>query len=284
MAINLVTKFLPYVDEQFSTESKKSLLTNNEFEWTGAHTIKVYKVTTSKMNDYDRNGTGTGKTGSRYGTIESLDATTEEFTLKKDRSFTFVIDKLDADETGQQVQAASALARQQREVVIPEVDKYVYGVMCANAGHKPEAVLLKSTNIYDEIIEANNALDNAEVPETGRHLVVTPDVYRLMKKSKDIVMETDISNELRIKGVIAMIDGLSVIKVPANRLPDNFGFMIAHACATVAPTKLEDYKVHEDAPGISGSLVEGRICYDAFVLDNKQNAIYYQQNKTAETT
>ena len=31
MAINLVTKFLPYVDEVFATESKKSLLTNQDF-------------------------------------------------------------------------------------------------------------------------------------------------------------------------------------------------------------------------------------------------------------
>lgn len=278
MAIELVAKFLPYVDEQFSTESKKSLLTNNDFEWTGAHTVRVYKVSTGTMNDYDRKGTGSG---SRYGNVESLGATTEEFTLKKDRSFTFAIDKLDADETGQQVQAASALARQQREVVIPEVDKYVYGVMCTGAGHKPAAIVLTSENIYDEIIKANNELDNAEVPETGRHLVVTPDVYVLMKRSKDIVMETDISNELRVKGVIAMIDGLYVIKVPANRLPVSFGFMVAHPCATVAPTKLEDYKVHKDPPGISGSLVEGRICYDAFVLENKKKAIFYQQIKTA---
>lgn len=279
MSINLVTKFLPYVDEKFNTESKKSLLTNNDFDWIGAHTIKVYKISTGSMNDYDRQGTGSGATGSRYGKVESLDATTEEFTLKKDRSFTFVIDKLDTDETAQQVQAASALARQQREVVIPEVDTYTYGVMCEGAGIKPEAVTLTSENIYDEIIKANNELDNAEVPETGRYLVVIPSVYLLMKKSKDIVMETDISNELRVKGVIAMIDGLHVIKVPANRLPDDFGFMIAHPCATVAPTKLEDYKIHEDAPGISGALVEGRIVYDAFVLDNKKNAIYYQQNK-----
>ncbi|MFA9379132.1 MAG: hypothetical protein ACERKZ_20655 [Lachnotalea sp.] len=280
MAINLVTKFLPYVDEQFSTESKKSLLTNNEFDWSGAHTVKAYKVSTVGMNDYDRSGTGSGATGSRYGTVASLDATTEEFTLKKDRSFTFVIDKLDTDETAQQVQAASALARQQREVVIPEVDSYVYGVMSVNAGTKPSAITLTSTNIYDEIIKANTVLDNAEVPETGRYLVVTPDVYLLMKKCPDIVMETDISNELRIKGVIAMIDGLAVIKVPATRLPENFGFMIAHSVATVAPTKLEDYKIHEDAPGISGALVEGRIVYDAFVLDNKKKAIYYQEQTT----
>lgn len=276
MAIDLVVKFQPYVDEQFSTESKKSLLTNNEFEWTGAHTVKVYKISTGAMNDYDRNGTGSGASGSRYGKVESLNATTEEFTLKKDRSFTFAIDKLDREETAQQLAAASALARQQRQVVIPEVDSYVYGVMCEGAGHKPDAVALTKENIYTEIIAGNKALDNAEVPETGRIIVVTPDTYLLMKQCKDITMETDIGNDLRLKGVISNLDGAMVIKVPAARLPKGFGFMIAHPCATVAPTKLEDYKVHEDPPGISGSLVEGRICYDCFILDNKKMAIYYQ--------
>lgn len=93
MAIDLVTKFQPYVDEQFTTQSKLSVLTNKDYSWTGAHTIKVYKISTSAMNDYDR--AGTGENASRYGKISGLDATTEEFTLKKDRSFTFAIDKLD---------------------------------------------------------------------------------------------------------------------------------------------------------------------------------------------
>lgn len=279
MAIQLATKFEPYVDEKFTAESKKTLLTNTDFDWTGAHTIKIYKVTTAQMNDYDR--AGTGGNNSRYGQIQGLDAVTEEMTLTKDRSFTFAIDKLDTDETRMKVQAASALERQQREVVIPEVDKYVYNKMCTNAGTKPTALTLTKDNIYTEIIKGNAALDNADVPETNRVIVVTPDVYLLIKQCKDIVMETDISNEMRIKGVIATIDGSSVIKVPAARLPLNFGFMIAHPCATVAPTKLEDYKIHQDPPGISGSLVEGRICYDAFVLDNKKKAIYYQENKPA---
>lgn len=63
--------------------------------------IKVYKVTTVYMNDYDR--ARTGQNASRYGAVRGLDATTEEFTLTKDRSFTFAIDKLDTDETVQQV-------------------------------------------------------------------------------------------------------------------------------------------------------------------------------------
>lgn len=281
MAIDLVTTFLPYVDEIFIKESKKSLLTNNDFVWTGAHTIKVYKMTTSSMNDYKRNPEK-GFQGSRYGEVAGLDTAMEEFTLKRDRSFTFAIDKLDTDETLQALSAASALSRQQREVVIPEVDTYTYGVMCSNAGQKPAALVLTSQNIYDEILKGNNALDNENVPETGRYIIVTPDVYVLMKKCKDITMETDIGNDLRLKGVISNLDGANVIKVPASRLPKNFGFMICHPCATVAPTKLEDYKIHGDPPGISGSLIEGRICYDAFVLDNKKMAIYYQAQTAAE--
>lgn len=277
MAINLVTKFHPYVDEIFKKESKKALVTNQDFDWTGAHTVKVYKISTGTMNDYDRAGTGSGVTGSRFGTVESLDATTEEFTLKKDRSFTFAIDKLDSDETAQQLAASTALARQQREIVIPEVDSYVYGVMTTGAGTKPKAVALTPENIYDEITKGTNTLDNAEVPDESRVIIVSPDVYRLMKKSKDIVMETDIDTNLRKQGVVSNLDGAAVIKVPAARLPKNCGFILCHPCATVAPTKLEDYRIHQDPPGISGSLVEGRVCYDAFVLDNKKMAIYYQE-------
>lgn len=276
MAINLATNFAPYTDEQFSTESRLSLLTNTDFDWTGAHTVKVYKISTADMNDYGRNGPAEGN-WSRYGPVNDLDSTTEEFTLRRDRSFTFPIDKLDMDETAGQLAAASALARQTREVIIPEVDKYTYKVMCENAGTKPAAVGFTPDTIYENILVGNETLDNAEVPETGRVLVVTPTTYAIMKKCKDIVMETDIGNDLRIKGVIGMLDGCTVIKVPANRLPEGFGFMIAHPCATVAPTKLEDYTVHNNPPGISGDLVEGRIVYDAFVLENKDKAIYYQE-------
>lgn len=276
MAIDLVTKFQPYTDEKFAQASKRALLTNNDFDWTGARSVKVYKVSTAKMNDYARTARVPGQ-WSRYGEVQTLEATTEEMVLVKDRSFTFEIDKLDEDETAHQLAAASALERQEREVVIPEVDTYVYGVMCEKAGTKPEALALTTENIYEQVLAAGEVLDAAGAPEDGRVLVVTPAIYVLMKKSKDITMETDVGNDMRLKGVIGMLDGMSVQKVPAARLPEQFGFMVAHPCATVSPVKLADYKIHKDPPGISGDLVEGRIVYDAFVLENKAKAIYYQQ-------
>lgn len=275
MAIELAQKYLPYVDEVFTQDSKKSLLTNTDFSFDGAEAVKLYKISTADMNDYGRRGASAGN-WSRYGEVKDLDATTELATLTRDRSFTFVIDKLDQNQTGGVLAGASALARQIREVVIPEVDTYVYGVMCEKAGIKPDAINLTADNIYDEIVKASAALDDELVPETDRVLTVTPAVYLLMKKCKDITMETEVGNDMRIKGVIANIDGALTIKMAAARLPEDFGFMLSHKSACCAPTQLADYRTHENPPGISGTLVEGRIVYDAFVFENKAKAIYYQ--------
>lgn len=275
MATELATKYLPYVDELFTQESKKSILTNNDFDFDGAKTVKLYKVNTAKMNDYGRNG-ATGSNWSRYGEVKDLEATTETAVLTKDRSFTFVIDALDENQTGSSLNGASALARQLREVVVPEVDDYVYGIMTDGAGFKPDAVALTADNIYDEIIKASAALDDALVPETERTLTVTPATYLLMKKCKDIVMDTEVGEEMRIKGVISNLDGAVTIKIAASRLPKGFGFMLSHKSACCAPTQLEDYNEHRNPPGINGTLVEGRIVYDAYVFENKKKGIYYQ--------
>ncbi len=279
MSIALVKKYAPYTDELFKAESKISLLTNTDFDWTGAHTVAVWKIGTVPMNDYSRNrGSDYDEEGvatlSRYGKIIDLDAQTEEMMLTKDRSFIFNVDRLDEDETAGQVAAASALARELREVVVPEVDTYAYNVMVTKAGTKATAAALTKENVYTSILAGSEALDAAEVPDTERVLVVTPAAYTLLKQSTAFD-STDVGAEMKLKGVVGILDGMAVIKVPASRLPENFGFMIAHPSATVAPVKLEDYGTHNDTPLSSGTIVTGRICYDAFVLDNKAKGIYY---------
>lgn len=111
-------------------------------------------------------------------------------------------------------------------------------------------------------------------------------IYNLCKEnrivSKEIVMQTEIGADMRKKGVIANLDGAAVIKIASARLPKNFGFMMSHFSACCAPTQLADYRTHEDPPGISGTLVEGRVVYDAYVFENKAKGIYYQENKAAE--
>lgn len=281
MSVELTTIYAPKTDELFAAESKISLLTNTDYDWTGAHTVKVWKISTSEMNDYSRNrakGQSEVASVSRYGELIDLNAQTEEMTLKKDRSFIFNIDKLDMDETAQQLAAETALARQLREVVIPEVDKYTYGVMAAGAGQTIVGETTTPANIYSLILDGSEFLDDNEVPETERVLVVVPSTYTMLKQA-DIFDKTDVGAEMRARGVVATLDGMNVIKIPSSRTPANFGFMIAHPSATTAPVKLEDYGMHENTPLSSGTIVTGRICYDAFVLDNKKKGIYVYKTK-----
>ena len=279
MSVELTTKFAPQTDELFKAESKISLLTNTDFDWRGAHSVKLYKISTTPLNDYSRNRStapeDSSESLSRYGQLLDLNATTEELLLKHDRSFIFNVDRLDQDETQQQLEAGTALARELREVVVPEVDTNAYTVMTTGAGHKPAAAALTKSNIYAAILAASQALDDADVPETERTLVVTPATYAILKQAVEFD-HTEIGAEMRARGVVAMLDGAAVVKVPSARLPKKFGFMLAHPSATVAPVKLEDFGIHNDTPLSSGSIVTGRICYDAFVLDNKKIGIYYQ--------
>ena len=85
----------------------------------------------------------------------------------------------------------------------------------------------------------------------------------------------DNAQDMIIKGVIGEVDGCKIVRVPSAKLPSGCAFLIAHKMAAVAPKQLEEYKTHNNPPGISGWLVEGRVIYDCFVLNEKADAIYY---------
>lgn len=74
MAIELATQFQAYTDEQFYSESKTSLVTNKDFNFDGAKTIKLYKVKSTEMEDFNRNGPILEGNKSQYGTISTLQA------------------------------------------------------------------------------------------------------------------------------------------------------------------------------------------------------------------
>lgn len=275
MAINLVTKFSPLVDETFTEQSKASLVVNNDYDFIGAKSIKIYSVGTAEMNDYGRNTEGTN----RYGSVKDLATETQEVSMEKDRSFTFAIDKMDEDETLGALNAGTALARQINEVVIPESDKYVYDKIVANAGVTATETI-DNTNAYDSLATGNAVQDEASVPEEGRVCVGNPTYIKNLKADERAVLDTEVGQEMRIKGVIGEMDGTNIQKVPSRLLPANVNYILTHPVATTFAVKLADYKIHEDAPGISGSLVEGRVYYTAFVRNNKKSAIYV--SKSAE--
>ena len=79
---------------------------------------------------------------------------------------------------------------------------------------------------------------------------------------------------MRIKGVIANMDGMVIQKVVSSLLPTNINFMVAHKIATTQAIKLAEYDVIDGGALASGKIVKGRIYYTAFVRNNKKDAIY----------
>ena len=127
-----------------------------------------------------------------------------------------------------------------------------------------------------EILAAQEALGDANVPDQGRVCLVSYAFAGLLKQDPAFMRDCDTAQNMLIKGTLGEVDGCKIIRVPASRLPSGCNFILTHPLATVAPTVLSEYKIHTDAPGISGWLCEGRISYDAFVLNNKADAIFYQ--------
>lgn len=274
MAVNLASKYSQKVDERFKLKSLTESAVNREYDWNGVNSINVYSIPTVAMNDYTKSGL------SRYGTAAELDNTVQTMTLTRDRSFTFTIDRANHQDTQMVMQAGKALARQIDEVIVPEIDVYRLAAMSAAAvanGHTATQAITAS-NAYTSLLTAGEALDEDKVPTTGRIAFVKPSFYNFLKQDNTFIKASEIAQKMLINGQVGEVDGVKIVKVPSTYLPANHEFILTHPVATVGAQKLEDYKTHDNPPGINGWLVEGRKRYDAFVLENKKNAIFVHKN------
>lgn len=274
MAMNLASKYSKKVDERFKLKSLTEAAVNKEYDWAGVNSINVYSIPTVAMNDYVKTGTA------RYGAAAELDNTLQTMTLTRDRGFTFTIDRGNHQDTQMVMQSGKALARQIDEVIVPEIDVYRLAAMSAAAianGHTVVEVITAS-NAYTALLNAGEELDEDKAPMTGRIAFVKPSFYNFLKLDNSFIKASEIGQKILIKGQVGEVDGIKIVKVPSSYLPINHEFILTHPVATVGAQKLEDYKTHDNPPGINGWLVEGRKRYDAFVLENKKNAIYAHKN------
>lgn len=271
MATNLATKYSAKVDERFKKKSVTESWVHQDWDWEGVQTIKVYSIPTVAMGNYARTGT------SRYGTPADLGDTLATYTLTRDRAFTYVIDKGDNVDSLNVRAAGKSLVRQNDEVVVPEIDKYRLAAYvtaaAANAG-RPTATATTTSNAYASFLQAQAALDDLLVPDTGRVCFVTPAYLNKVKQDGSFVKASEMSQEMLVKGQVGEIDGVAIVKAPTSYFPTKTPFILTHKSVMCAPKKLQEYQIHENPPGINGNLVEGRVYYDAFVMDSRKQAIY----------
>ena len=268
---NLASKYAKSVDERFTKESQAVLALNNNVSFTGVRTVNVYSIPTVPMTDYNRSG------DHRYGDAGDLGRTVQTMTLERDRAFTFIIDKGDKTQSMMVMDAGRALRRQMEEVWVPEFDTYVFRKLASEAtergNYSTEAITKE--NAYEQFLLAMEHMGDRSVPDKGRVAFCSYRFANLLKQDPAFIKCGEASQEMLKKGIIGEVDGCRIVKVPSSRLPAGCAFLLTHPSAAVGPKQLEDYKTHADPPGISGWLVEGRVIYDCFVLDEKADGIFY---------
>ena len=269
---NLATKYSNKVDERFTKQSQAMMALNNDYEFTGVETVKVYSIPVVPLKDYSRSGSN------RYGTPDDLQRNVQTMTVKKDRAFTFIIDKGDKLQSQMVMDSGKALSRQTNEVMIPEFDAYCFKTLAdaaTEAGNSDSTAPTKS-NAYELFLKGMESLGDNNVPDQGRVAFCSYAFANLLKQDSAFMKYGNTSQEMLVKGVIGEVDGAKIVKVPSSRLPAGCAFILCHPLAATAPKQLEEFKTHDNPPGISGWLCEGRFIYDCFVLDEKVGGIYYQ--------
>ena len=270
MGVNLATKYAKKVDERFKLKSLTESFVNRDYDWEGVKTIKVWSIPTVELNNYSRTGSN------RYGTPSELEDTVAEYTLSQDKGFTFTIDKGNNVDQMNIKGAGKALQREIDEVIVPTKDIYrlrkIAQAAVDNNGYASASVT--TSNAYSKFLDGQKYLDNKKVPLAGRVAAISASFYALIKQDSSFIKSGDLSQKMLVNGQVGEIDGVKLIKVPDSYLPENCAFIITHPCVTVAADKLAEYKVHDNPPGINGNLIEGRVYYDAFVLEAKKDGAY----------
>lgn len=268
---NLASRYAKTVDERFYKESQAAMALNNDYKFTGVKTVNVYSIPVVGLTDYTRSGTN------RYGTPEDLGNNVQALTITQDKAWTFIIDKADKLQSEMVQDAGKACARQIREVLVPHYDTYVFKTLAKAAFTKgnTDATAANKTNAYELFLNAQEKLGDNMAPDKGRVCFCSYKFANLLKQDSSFMKYGNASQEMLVKGVMGEVDGTKIVKVPASRLPDGCSFILTHPCAATGPKQLEEYKIHDNPPGISGWLVEGRMVFDCFVLNEKADAIYY---------
>ena len=270
--INLATKASAKVVERFKIGSCTEGLFSNDYDWKGVATVEVRSIDTLPLQDYNYTLTDGS---SRFGAITEVGDTVQTMTVNDDKSFNGSIDKRNNTSVLMTKAAGKVLKRETDEVLIPYVDKYRLNVLAQKAGlgYFLGATTLSNSNIVEHIMKANAVMSNARVPDTGRVLYMGYTRAVDLKLATQVVGIDALGEKAIVNGAFGKIDKCQIRLVPDDYMPAGVNFMIVKTGVSLAPKKIETFRVLPNVHILDGSLVQGRLLHDCFVLKTKQAGV-----------
>ena len=293
--VNYVTSFEQELKQKYTRELLTADLTTQNVVFVGAKKIKIPFITVSGYKDHSRNG------GFDRGTVENQFMEKE---LEFDRDVEFFVDAMDVDETNQALSAANITNTFEHEKAIPETDAYRLSKLYTDFNALGETATqdeLTAATILEKFDTLMEEMDEAEVPEDGRILYVTPSIYTIFKQAEKITRMLEVTRDTAVNRHVRALDDVKIKRIPSGRMKTAYDFtegftpastakqmnmILVHPSAVIAADK--HAYINLWAPGShtqgDGYLYQNRKYGDLFVLNTRSDGIKINLSTDEEST
>lgn len=222
-----VTNFVPdiwsaNILENLSRRSVAGACVNRDYEGDIARSgdsVKITNITDPTIGTY---------TAHSDITVEDIDDATQALLINQAKYFAFELDDV---ERAQAVNGGAVLAEAAKRAAYGlknTLDAFVFTTMAAGASASApdhqvaEATISTASDAYVALVDWGVLLDNADIPEEDRFVVVTPAFHgKLLKDDRFVKAGDDASMTTRQNGRVGEAAGFDVYK--SNNLPDGAG-------------------------------------------------------------
>lgn len=271
MAINLANEYSELLDKRFTQKSLTDAWCGHDYNFSGVNSITVWTLGQATLNNYTASGLNRFTGGNAPTEIEDEINT---YVLANKRSFAHTLDITNVQDQKNIKKANAVLKQIWDEQLVPEIDAYRLKTWGNGAGIATIGSALTKSSVIEALLTGCSAMNNHLVNRDGRVIFVSESLAVKCKLASELQYNEAFTTKAIVNGQIAKLNGVPIVAVPDSWLPSGIEFMIKYKRASADPMKLKTMRAHVNPPGIAGTLIEGLVRYDSFVLSQKAYGIY----------
>ena len=263
----------------------RSAENDGRYKWTGANTIQIPSLSTTGRVDGSRDTIGTA--------ARNFNNAWEPKTLTNHRKWSTLVHPMDIDETNHVASIQNITKVFNEEQKFPEMDAYLVSKVYSDwlaAGGAADTDGLTVDNILVKFDAWMEAMDEANVPASGRILYATPAYNTMLKQAVENSRYIQ-NGDAAVRRAVKSLDDVQIEKVPSALMKTVYDFtegwkagagakqinmLLIHPSAIITPEKYAFAQL--EAPS---ALSEGKYVYfeesydDVFVLNKRIKAIQF---------
>ena len=177
--------------------------------------VHINQVGPVTLFDYSKNTDMTA--------VETLTDSTQTLTINQGKGFNFQIDDIDKAQQNPKImgKAMSRAAYAVSDASDAFIASLWTGVNAANIvglGSDGSPVVPTKTDIYSYFTQASKLLDEANVPSSGRWVVIAPWLLKLLRDSGEFLADTAMGDIVKTTGRIGQVAGFDIYM--SNNVPN----------------------------------------------------------------